>query len=211
MQGLANTEQIETKETAAVSAAAAADTDIPTTSQSAVDSSRPFPCGFCNAAFRQSNHRSYHERVIHGVDRRTRQPKAGPMIRIPTNASGGSHNISKGSNGGARKSISRPAVGNGFTSAVDAEEDEEMEDADDVEAEDIEPDPDVEDEDLAEELDGDAEADADGWIDEEIDQEVEDEEQVEDEEGEEEDEEEEEVGSEAAPGSPHSALSLIHI
>ena len=209
MQGLNNAEQLE------AAAAAAADPEVPATPQAVADGSRPFPCGFCNAAFRQSNHRSYHERVIHGVDRRTRQPKGGPMTRIPTTAtSGGTIGVPRGTNGGARKSITRPSVGNGFTSTVEAEDDEEIEDAEDVEdvdAEDGDADPDAEDGDIVEELDGEAEvegeADADGWIEEEIDPdpEAEDDEQ-EEEEGEEE-EEEEEAGSEAAveAASPVSA------
>ena len=122
MQGLINADQVET-------ATAAADPEVSTTPQSVMDGSRPFPCGFCNAAFRQSNHRSYHERVIHGVDRRTRQPKGGPiMTRIPTAV--GTPAGTKGANGGARKSITRPSVGNGFTSAVEAEDEEEIEDVD---------------------------------------------------------------------------------
>lgn len=199
MQGLNNAEQLE-----ATVAAAAADPEVPTTPQSVVDGARPFPCGFCNAAFRQSNHRSYHERVIHGVDRRTRQPKGGPMTQIPAIVGAEIAGSMKGANGGARKSISRPAVGNGFNSAVEAEDEEEIEDgedAEDVDAEDA--DADVEEGDIVEE-DGEAEveADADGWVDEEAaspDPEAEDDEQEEEEEGgEEEEDDEEEAGSEIA-------------
>lgn len=192
MQGLINADQVET-----ATATAAADPEVSTTPQSVMDGSRPFPCGFCNAAFRQSNHRSYHERVIHGVDRRTRQPKGGPiMTRIPTAV--GTPAGTKGANGGARKSITRPSVGNGFTSAVEAEDEEEIEDgedAEDVDAEDVE-DGDIVEEDGEAEVEG--EVDADGWIDEEVaspDPEAEDDEPEEEEEGE---EEEDEVGSEVA-------------
>lgn len=212
MQGLNNAEPVET------TTAAAADPEVPTTPQSVVDGSRPFPCGFCNAAFRQSNHRSYHERVIHGVDRRTRQPKGGPMTRIPTNSTGGNGGGTKGSNGGARKSITRPSVGNGFNSAVEPDDEEEVEEVDDAEeVEDGEEvDPDAEDGDIVEELDGEAEVegDADGWIDEEMaspDPEAEEDDQVEEEEGEGEEEEEEEAESEIAAeaASPASATTKV--
>lgn len=194
MQGLNNVEQLDTSATTAA-AAAYPEVATTTTPQPVVDGSRPFPCGFCNAAFRQSNHRSYHERVIHGVDRRTRQPKGGPMTRIHATTSGeGNSGARKASNGGARKSISRPSVGNGFMSTADDEDAED--DAEDVDAEDVDP----EDGELVEELDGDAEVDpdADGWIDEEMaspDPEAEEDEQEVDDEVE---EEEEEAGSEAA-------------
>jgi hypothetical protein len=109
------------------------------------------------------------------------------MTRIPTAVGAGNVARPKGANGGARKSITRPSVGNGFTSAVEADDDEEI-------------DPDAEDGDIVEE-DGEAEVEgeADGWIDEEVaslDPDAEDDDQEEEEEGGE--EEEEEAGSEIA-------------
>ena len=80
---------------------------------------RPFPCGHCNAAFRQSNHRSYHERVIHGVDRRTRQPKGShPPRAEPAEA-----------NGSGSKSS---AVANGYAVIEPEEEEIEEDDNEDV-------------------------------------------------------------------------------
>lgn len=172
------------------------DPEVPAPQQSVVDGSRPFPCGFCNAAFRQSNHRSYHERVIHGVDRRTRQPKGGPMTRIPA-TSVPDNSAGRAKVGGARKSITRPSVGNGFNSTIEPEDEDEIEDVEHVETEE-----DVED----------VEEDEIGWIDEEMaSPEPEEEEQVEEEEGDEEEEEEEEAGSEVAVevASPVSATTKV--
>lgn len=91
------------------------------------DGNRPFPCGFCNAAFRQSNHRSYHERVIHGVDRRTRPPKVDTMSRI----SGGGSANNKGKNADSKKSSARASIANGAVEEEEMEEDvEEPEDGD---------------------------------------------------------------------------------
>lgn len=206
MQGLNNTEQVEP--------AAAADPEVPATpqQQSVVDGSRPFPCGFCNAAFRQSNHRSYHERVIHGVDRRTRQPKGGPMTRIPATsvADGGGNSVGRAKvGGGARKSITRPSVGNGFNSTIEPEDDDVEEIEEDVEHVDTEEE--VEDVEDAED-DVDLADEGDAWIDEEMaSPEPEEDEQVEEEEGDEEEEEDEEAGSEVAAevASPVSATTKV--
>jgi len=148
MQGLNNSnnaDQVDEVETVPATPAVAA---------TIADGSRPFPCGFCNAAFRQSNHRSYHERVIHGVDRRTRQPRGDtlpPALARPSSSTGAT---AKGVNesGGARKSITRSKVGNGELPT----DDEEMEEDD------------VEGSELIEEEDGEP-----GWIEEELDDEEE--------------------------------------
>jgi hypothetical protein len=127
-----------------------------------VDGSRPFPCGFCNAAFRQSNHRSYHERVIHGVDRRTRQPKGTVVPRGTETVSGPSR--------------SAKSVGNGFAVIIEPEEEEmeadENEDGDLAEELEADADPDVDadadadpdaDADAEVDADADPDADPDGW------------------------------------------------
>lgn len=203
MQGLGGGVAVEQPaETPAVNDAEQASATTPS------DGSRPFPCGFCNAAFRQSNHRSYHERVIHGVDRRTRQPKGGPPPRPSASGSGGS--AGKGANGGARKSVSKPtASSNGFItspSAADEMEDDEGEmeedEVEDAEADDL-PEEDIEE--GAEDIDAEGEELADE--DEAASPEVEAEAEADDDEepGEEEDEEEvaeEEEEEDQEPGSP---------
>ena len=94
----------------------------------AADGSRPFPCGFCNAAFRQSNHRSYHERVIHGVDRRTRQPRGEAIVPVRSSPST-ANNVS----GSARKTIAPSTkVGNGMA-AIEPDDDEEIIEEEEIE------------------------------------------------------------------------------
>ena len=132
MQGLNNsnnadqTDEVETVPT------------TPAVTATVADGSRPFPCGFCNAAFRQSNHRSYHERVIHGVDRRTRQPRGDAIPTALTRPSTGA--TAKGANisGGARKSVTRSKVANGLA-ADDGEDDHvgEDEEPEEIEEEEI--------------------------------------------------------------------------
>ena len=118
-----------------------------TPAEATPDGARPFPCGHCNAAFRQSNHRSYHERVIHGVDRRTRQPKGThPPRAEPVEA-----------NGSGPKSA---AVGNGYTVAEPEEEEIEEDDNEDV----------IDD---AEELEGEIEAEIEAESDAEMEEEME--------------------------------------
>ncbi len=185
---------------------------VPATPQS--DGSRPFPCGFCNAAFRQSNHRSYHERVIHGVDRRTRS-KGGPAVPL---LPAGRKAVVTGkatNNGSARKSVSRP-VGNsnGFTpspSVADAEAGGEDEEEAELEEDDVDAEADdLVEEDMEEEADDvDAEVE-DEVVDEDIagSVEAEDEEQAPDEEEEGEDEEEaaDEEDEDVEPVSPSNKV-----